>query len=195
MWSVQRYPLPDTLTFLNFLYFIEWVYDQEELESCSLLKRSHQARLCLHSLDRSLSYWWGLCGDGRPILCITLQAQPGGSCVYLHSSSRHSGHSWQTGGRYCQSALFLKLPTPLCVLCEFRGLPATWPAGGHFLPGCEHSWAPWRKDAQWLLLPWYYWLRQGPEWLPEKAGIVLVSSDLGSKVESGHRCGEKNMSL
>lgn len=39
-----------------------------------------------------------------------------GSCVYLNPSSRHSSHSWQTGGRYCQSAVFLKAPTPtLCV--------------------------------------------------------------------------------
>lgn len=147
------------------------------------------------SLDRSLSYWWGLCWRWQTHLMYKItDPTKRGSCVYLHTSSRHSGHSWQTGGRYCQSPLFLKLPTPLCVLCEFRGVPATWPAGRHSLPGCEHSWAPWRKDVQWLLSQ-YCWLRQGPAWLPQKAEIVLVSSDLGSKVESGHRCGEKNMSL
>lgn len=146
-------------------------------------------------IDQGLAYWWGVHLRWQSCLMyrITGPAERG-SCVYLNPSSRHSDHSWQTGDRYCQSALFLKPPTLLCVFCKFGGVPASWPAEWHSLPGSEDSWASRRRDIQ-RLLPWYCWPRQKPAWLLEKARIVLVSTGLGRKVESGHRCGEKNVSL
>lgn len=163
--------------------------------ACSLLKRNQRPFSTYTSLDQGLAYWWGVHLRWQSCLMyrITDPAERG-SCVYLNPSSRHSDHSWQTGDRYCQSALFLKPPTLLCVFCKFGGVPASWPAEWHSLPDSEDSWASRRRDIQ-RLLPWYCWPRQKPAWLLEKARIVLVSTGLGRKVESGHRCGEKNVSL
>ena len=64
-----------------------------------------------------------------------------GSCVYLNPSSRHSSHSWQTGGRYCQSAVFLKVPHPHpCVFV--LSLEGFLPVGlqSDILPGFENGW-------------------------------------------------------